>query len=310
LNSLIAIYGKNWTTFSNVLWTRITNPQGAVDDAQTYGAFENTQAWYIMFSSTGPHIQIKGGLRIETTDQGYKLYSPEFGVPQTYGIPYTDFLPIINFKYSPVEKMNFRLSYYRGTNKPGFLEMVPCEVVGEYYNTNGNYKLKHAVAENFDFRWEYFPQGLDQIMVGIFDKNIFNAIEQEFISSGTSQINYDLIPENIPNAVNYGMELDLVKFIGCWGIKGNYTYTHSHISTIVTAHFNDHAGHDSLGVLTDNRPLYGQSDNCGNLSLLYRNEKFGLHCQLALTYTGDRIYAVSPFAYNDQWEKGFWQMDA
>jgi outer membrane receptor protein involved in Fe transport len=263
-----------------------------------------------MFAFGFKHLQIKGGLRIENTLQGYHTLYIVAREPQDINFLTEDFLPSIHFKYMPFENQNFRLSYYRATNKPGFLEIVPCPVIGDDFTTIGNPNLRRAIADNFDFRWEFFPKGLDQIMIGMFYKNIKGAIENEFKPVNSNQNAFDLTPENIPHAVNYGLEIDLVKYLGNWGLKGNYTYTSSNISTNVETHFNSVQHHDSIGYITEKRPLYGQAANCGNLSVMYRNEKLGVYAQLALSYTGDRIYAVSPYAYNDQWQKGFWQMDA
>ena len=57
------------------------------------------------------------------------------------------------------------------------------------------------------------------------------------------------------------------------------------------------------------RPLYGQSENVGNLSLLYKGLNNGLNAQVAMSYTGERIYKVSPDINGDLWQKGFWQLD-
>lgn len=305
-----ATYPADWTTYSNVPWNQVTQPTGDVAVAETFDAREDTKAVYGMFAYSSKHLQIKGGLRVESTLQGYHTLYIVAREPQNVDFTNTDFLPSIHFKYSPVENENFRLSYYRAINKPGFLEIVPCPIVGDDFTTIGNPNLRRAIADNFDFRWEFFPKGLDQIMVGLFYKNIKGAIENEFEPINSNQNDFYLTPENIPHAINYGLEIDLVKYLGNWGVKANYTYTNSSITTKVETHFTSVLGHDSIGYISEKRPLYGQAANVGNLSMMYRNEKLGIYGQLALTYTGDRIYAVSPYAYNDQWQKGFWQLDA
>ncbi len=97
----------------------------------------------------------------------------------------------------PFENQNFRLSYYRAINKPGFLEIVPCEIVGDDFTSKENPDLRRAIADNFDFRWEFFPKGLDQIMIGTFYKNIKGAIENEFEPINSNHNSFDLTPENI-----------------------------------------------------------------------------------------------------------------
>jgi outer membrane receptor protein involved in Fe transport len=39
------------------------------------------------------------------------------------------------------------------------------------------------------------------------------------------------------------------------------------------------------------------------------NPANGISAQLALSYTGDRLYTVSRYINNDFWQKGFWQLD-
>jgi outer membrane receptor protein involved in Fe transport len=57
------------------------------------------------------------------------------------------------------------------------------------------------------------------------------------------------------------------------------------------------------------RPLQGQSEHVGNLSLLYRNFETGTDLQLGLVYTGQHIVAISPFFNNDIWQDGYTQLD-
>ena len=49
------------------------------------------------------------------------------------------------------------------------------------------------------------------------------------------------------------------------------------------------------------RPLQGQADHLGNLSLLYKNPRIGLDVQVAFVYTGKRIAQVSPYYNLDYW---------
>jgi hypothetical protein len=57
------------------------------------------------------------------------------------------------------------------------------------------------------------------------------------------------------------------------------------------------------------RPLQGQANHVGNVSLLLKNPLWGLDAQLALAYTGDRIVQVSPYYNLDIWAKPIAQLD-
>lgn len=300
--------GVDWNTYDEILW-RVYNPSGTVAVGENYDAYENVIAAYSMFRFGINKLQITGGVRFENTDQGYYMEYP-IGEPEPEGNhQYNDVLPSIHLKYSPALKQNIRLSYYRATNKPGFQEIVPYIDNSEEPATAGNKNLKHAVADNLDLRWEYFPNQLDQIMFGVFYKKIKNPIEFAFdkFRNVSQQIVYT--PINSESATNYGFELDLIKYFREWGIKGNFTMTRSSITSLKLARVKDEFGNDSTAYVSQTRPLFGQSDMVGNISLLYKGTSNGINAQLAFSYTGDRIYTVSRYIDNDMWQKGYWQLD-
>lgn len=309
-SSSYAEYGKDWVKYSDVKWDKIINPGGAVATSENFDAQETVKAGYGMFLLEFRKLQVKGGLRVENTRQGYSMKYPIGEAHPHQDTTYTDVLPSLIFRYALRKNQNLHLSYYRATNKPGFLEIVPCPIIGDEYTSRGNFNLRHAAADNFDLRWEYFG-GTNQLMIGTFYKNIKDAIEYAFIGAeGNANRDIAFTPINVPLAKNYGLEIDFVKFFREWGIKGNYTFTSSNITTNKNAHLADILGHDSIAYdISESRPLYGQSAHVGNLSLLYKGTKNRLNGQVALSYTGDRIYSVSEYVNNDQWQKGFWQLD-
>ncbi len=131
-------------------------------------------------------------------------------------------------------KMNVRLSYYRSINRPGFYEIVPYQIQGEEYQEKGNPNLKRARIDNIDLRWEWLPSKTEQILAGgVFYKYLKDPIEQVFVTSdgkiGATDAYY--MPDNLGNAKNMGFEIDVIKYIRHFGVKANYTYTHSEITT-------------------------------------------------------------------------------
>lgn len=300
--------GVDWNTYDEINW-QVYNPRGTIAVGENYDASERVIAGYGMFRIKHEKLEVTGGLRVENTDQGYSMQYP-VGEPNPNGNQtYTDFLPSLHLKYSPVARQNWRLSYFRATNKPGFQEIVPFIDASEEPVSAGNKNLKHATADNIDLRWEYFPAPLDQIMVGTFYKHLKNPIEFAFdkFMNVSQQIVYT--PVNSEKATNYGLEIDVVKYYREWGIKGNYTLTRSEITTKKLSRVKDQNGNDVTEYVSQNRPLFGQSEHVGNVSLLYKSANNGVSGQLAFSYTGDRIYTVSRYIDNDLWQKGFWQLD-
>lgn len=302
-----SLYGVDFNNYTEINWD-IQNPKGAVANSLTYNASEKTTAGYGMFNVKIEDLEIVGGVRVEHTNQGYDLLFPAGESKPKGSQVYTDVLPSLNLKYGLTAQQNLRASYFRSLNRPGFYEIVPSKVVYEEYTERGNPDLKRAIADNFDLRYEFFPNSSDQLLIGGFYKNIQDPIEYTIQADTRGDLYYSA--GNFGNAKNYGLELDYVKFISKFGFKANYTYTHSRITTSKTSRIRNSAGDLETISVEQTRPLYGQAAHIANLSLLYKDTQNGWDAQLAGSYTGDRINTVSQFVDNDLWQKGFIQMDA
>ncbi|NJK85737.1 MAG: outer membrane beta-barrel protein, partial [Bacteroidales bacterium] len=170
--SFYAEKGKDWNTYTDINW-RVYNPRGTIATGENFDSFEDVLAAYGMFQLQINKFQVIGGVRIENTTQGYYMEYP-IGQPRPDGKQqYTDILPSLHLRYGFKQTQNIKLSYFRATNKAGFLEIVPCPVIDDNDNkSKGNPDLKRALADNIDLRWEYFPNQTDQILAGLFFKHI------------------------------------------------------------------------------------------------------------------------------------------
>lgn len=167
---------------------------------------------------------------------------------------------------------------------------------------NGNPQLQHTRINNLDARYEFFPKGLDEFMAGVFYKNIVDPIE------------YALVQTNVNGQElqrgNFGIELVYIHYFGQFGLSGNYTYTHSRISSDKGLYYRDSSSGELTTVsVSQARPLQGQSAQIGNMSLLYKDVSSGWKAQLALVYTGSRIAQLSLYRDLDYWQKGDAQLD-
>lgn len=303
-----ALYGKDFTSYTDIVW-EIQNPGGAVGNPLTYDASEKTTSGYGMFKFEVAELEITGGVRVEHTDQGYHMFFPQGEDRPTGSQVYTDVLPSLNLKYELSEHQNLRGSYFRSLNRPGFFEIVPSKIVLEDYQERGNPDLKRAIADNFDLRYELFPKRSDQLLVGVFYKRIQDPIENTIRADATRPQDQYYSAGNFGTARNYGLEIDYIKFFSKIGFKANYTYTNSSITTSKSLRIRDEKGDVKTIAVDQTRPLYGQSEHIGNLSVLYKDIQHGWDAQLAGAYTGPRINTVSQYIDNDFWQKGFIQMD-
>ena len=287
------IYHFNWSVF---------NPNGSPANPNSYRADENISAGYAMLKINWKKLETMAGVRMENTDQRFTTDLPETLAGKSGQITYTDVLPSFNLKYHLDNKTNLRLSYFNSINRPGYFEIIPTNKKGDEYTETGNPMLKHAKADNIDFRYEYFPKSNEQILVGIFYKNIMNPIEFGFVGDKSDQYQ----PSNFGNATNYGFEFVYEKYIQQFGLKLNYTYTNSSITTTKIETFNNLMIEPAP---SETRPLQGQSAHIANAALLYKNIKKGIDMQLAWQFTGKRISLVSPYYGFDQWQKAMNMFD-
>jgi len=302
-----SMQGRDWDHFSEIKWKNTVDLNNT--DPLNFNASEKIAAGYLQVKFPGRKLQVVGGLRVENTDQEYMLKYTKGDVPPMGNQVYNDFLPSLHLKYMPADKHNIRASYFRSINRPGFLEIVPYLVVSEDFTEMGNPAIKHTIADNFDLRYEFFPKPLDQLMAGVFYKIIQDPIEYGWSNPQGSKGNIYYMPDNYGDATNYGAEIDFIKFFRFIGIKANYTYTHSQITSWKRFRVRKEDGWQ-LDSAQQTRPLYGQSAHVVNLSLLFRDTRSGWDAQLSGNYTGDRIYLISRFYEDDQWQRGYIQMDA
>lgn len=300
--------GNGFDQFAAIDWTCKTPYSQA--SQLNYDSKEHIGAAYIMTTLKSKWGELNAGLRAEHTNQIYTMLQKFRNMGQVGEQSYWDWLPSASIKWTPTKKMNVRLSYYRSINRPGFYEIVPYQIMGEEYQEKGNPNLKRARIDNVDLRWEWFPSATEQVLAGVFYKYLQAPIEQVFVAAdgklGSGADAY-YMPDNLGNAKNYGFEIDVVKYIRHFGIKANYTYTHSRITTS-KREYKEGSAEYKTGV-TQSRPLVNQAPHTANLSLLYKDTNYGWNAQLAASYTGTKLALVSPFKDADQWDKAMFGLD-
>ena len=280
-------------------------------NANTYTANEQVIAGFIQTKfNLVSHLQVLGGVRVENTQDAYNTALPETSTVGAFGtIHYTDVLPSVHIKYALADNQNIRLSYFKSISRPGFGDLVPItDNSNNEFTFLGNPYLKHVRADNLDLRYELFPGITDQILVGAFYKKLEDPIEY-YVTNLNGPSSLYLKPQNTSEATNFGAEAVVTKYWGIFGVSANYTYTHSAITTTKLVYGYVAGVGNQTTTVNQTRPLQGQANNIGNISLLLKEPRTGLDIQLALAYTGDRIVEVSPYANLDIWAKPFTQLD-
>jgi outer membrane receptor protein involved in Fe transport len=304
------VRGSDYNNFDEIKFS--VNSYGNLSDPLNYDAAEKVGAIYLMEKLSLARLQFIAGLRAEYTNQGYNLRFPTEGAQNEGNQEYIDILPSINIKYLLHKDGNLRMAYAKAINRPSFFEIIPYSMIYEEYKERGNPDLKHTTAGNYDIRYEYFPTPSEQFMVGLFYKNIKNPIEFGMMNGFGQDVFY--MPMNYGNANNYGVEFDIIKYFNWFGVKANYTYTNSHITTIKMRVIPNPDPNAETNIITEyvnqTRPLYGQAAHVVNISLLFKDTKRKWDGQLALAYTSDRLYIVSRYLNEDSWQAGYVTLDA
>ena len=293
-----------WTDINAIQWSVYNTGGTPIYGTNNYNATETVLDYYAQIKTSFGKLQVLTGLRVEGTSQSYLTQAPNIIAGNSAQINYTDYLPSIHFKYGLSQKQNLRLSYFSSLSRPSYFELVPYTWRGDNYNEHGNPYLQHTTARNYDLRYEFFPNLMDELLVGVFYKTIVNPVES---SLKINDIYHpDLVPQNFGTAINYGFEFVLAKHFGNFTIITNYTYTKS---SITTSKIKNDPSTQSTYTVSETRPLQGQSQNIANVSLNYNFKKTGTQIQLAYGLTGKRIVQVSPFAGLDYFQKDLSLLD-
>ncbi len=293
----------SYAQYDNISWYCRT-PRAQASQLN-YDSKEHIGAVYLMTKLATSWGELIGGLRAEHTNQIYTMLQ-RFQTTGSLGEQsYWDWLPSVAMKWMVNKKMNIRLSYYKSINRPGFYELVPYQIEGEEYTEKGNPFLRRARIDNADLRWEWFPSATEQVLLGVFYKYLKDPIETTFESDQRQTNNSYYMPQNLGNARNMGLELDVIKYIRHFGVKANYTYTHSSITTKKELY----TAKNVITMVDQTRPLVNQAAHTANLSLLYKDTQHGWNAQLAGSYIGPKLVVVSPFKDADEWERGAFSLD-
>jgi outer membrane receptor protein involved in Fe transport len=309
--SLKPVLGSTYTNINNAQFQFNTGDGIPTLNGNNYNFEEKISAAYVQGKwNLSSRFEFLGGLRAENTNQHYETLLTQDVEAKSGTIKYTDLLPSAQIKLALTPNQNLRFAYYRAIARPGFSELIPDGAEGEFFKEVGDpINLKHTIADNLDLRYELYSKGSDQLLIGGFYKDIQNPIEISAVKPKNIN-NLYLQPVNIGKATNYGLEIVATKFFGSFGISANYTYTKSSITndSLIFSYRNT-AGQIVSKRVSETRPLQGQSDNIGNLSLIYKNPKIGLDVQVASVYTGERVSFISPYANLDYWQSPTTQID-
>ena len=254
-----------------------------------FTAQEDVLSLYAMTTIEAENALIIAGIRVEDTDFESSAY--DSGTTKTYGSnSYTFVSPNLTVKYFLSENELIRGAIWRALSRPKFSYAAPvAEVERDIDDVKGSYgnpDLEPYEANNFDLSYEYYGDELFFLSVGIFLKQIDNAIYPTYQKTATiNGINFNDGVKTYINAeesdikgleFNYQQEFDFLSapFDGLY-LAMNMTYTDG----------------DSTFSFDDNQtfttPFRKLSDRQSNISIGY--DKGKIDARLALSSRGDYL---------------------
>ena len=249
--------------------------------------------------------QFMTGVRLESSAQKVTTYDPfsASARPIVADLETLDLLPGANLMYRLTERMNLRLAASRTITRPDFRELAPFEFTDFVGGRTilGNPELERTQIDNYDFRWEVFPQIGGILAVSAFYKRFQKPIEQIVQPQAEVRITY----ENADAANNYGLELEarqnlsvLTPALRKFSINTNAALISSQVVL------------PDVGIQTSSeRPLQGQCPYIVNVSVGYDDPDWGISSAIAYNVFGRRLSEVGNHGVPDVYEQPRGQLD-
>jgi TonB-dependent receptor len=265
----------------------------------SYQASDRLVAGYAMlqFFLTSK-LELLGGARVERSDVTVTT-EPTVGAPVTTEPRYTDVLPSLALNYRLSETQTVRLSASQTLSRPEYRELSPVqyrEVIGGE-NVLGNPDLARALIQNFDTRWEWYPNPTEVISVALFAKRFDHPIERVYLAtSGTRIVSF----LNAESGQNYGIELEgrkslrfLTPALDNFSGHLNATFMHSRVAI----------GEGLASKLNERRAMVGQAPYVVNAGLTYTSSSGALSATALYNVVGRRIVNASEAPLPDNYEE-------
>lgn len=255
-----------------------------------YSASEGLFASYFMIdmplSILAEDLRFIGGVRYEDNSQilnSFNINDQPLKIEQLTN----NFLPSLNLIWKLKNNSNLRLAFSHTITRPSLREFAPFQFYDfiNQVNITGNPNLKQSLIQNYDLRYEYFPNPGEVISLSLFAKNIANAIE-ETIFPQQSELT-KTFANSIGVANNIGIEFELRKnlefisnFLDDFSINFNLSLINSEIEL-------------SQGGVNEKRAMWGQSPYSINVALYYFNAVSETAVNLTYNTFGKRIIQVA-----------------
>lgn len=176
-------------------------------------------------------FRVTTGARLEVSDQNVTTYDPFVAEQEAIeaNLDITDILPSLNLTDRLTERMNLRLAASRTVTRPDLRELAPFEFTDFVGGRTifGNPELERTQIDNYDSRWEVFPELGGVVAISGFYKKFHKPIEQIIQPAAEVRITY----ENAEAANNYGLELEIRQNLSILASRLRYVSVNTNVAS-------------------------------------------------------------------------------
>ena len=275
-----------------------------------YSASDRLVAGYAQVElSLGRRVRLIGGARVERSRIEVGTFSIVTGQDTVARLADTDVLPSLAMNVALTDDQNLRFSASQTLARPEYRELSPVT----YFDILGGQKLfgytglERSLIQNYDARWEWYPNAGEVVSVALFGKRFRRPIERILVQNADGAVP-DITFRNAESAFNYGVELELRK--GLEGVsRALRPFTVWANATLMQSEITP--GNDSLSSLTNaSRPMAGQSEYVVNAGITYAALEGRLNATVLYNVAGDRITEAGIFPLPDTYERARHLLDA
>ena len=254
--------------------------------SDSYLSNQKVNSAYVMFDALAfTKLRVVAGARYENSQQVLSTIDLSDQPVEVKNV-YNDILPSINLTYLLDDKINIRTAFSITLARPEFREMAPFSYYDFIANelVQGNPALQRTLINNYDVRFEIYPDPGELVALSFFYKKFKNPVEQTIQASANEPIRSFA---NADKATNYGIEIELRKslsfissFFDHLSFIGNATLIKSNVQL------------NNTGFQQSERALQGQAPYIFNLGLYYDDYDNGFNTSLTYNKVGQRIQKV------------------
>ena len=284
-------------------------------DNSYVGQSDITAAYAMVTYEFSERFKAVAGVRMESTklstesDKAAVAVNPDDFIAD---IDTTAFLPALNLVFKVSENSNLRGGFTQTIARPNMREIAPFGAFPFIGGVPifGNPDLELTNINNFDLRYEIFPQAGEVLAVSAFYKKFTNPIVTTFRNAGQQQFTWT----NSDEAELYGVELEFRKGLGFLSEKlTNFTLNTNFSYIQSTQSIDENEVRQGLELDPEfeaTRQFNGQSPVVVNANLSWAAPETNWEAVVAFNYFGNRLQSIGAVGTSDIFERGRATLDA